>query len=275
MNNASSQISSTDSVALGSGPATGAVVSGLSKVPEATALFWIIKILTTGMGETLSDYLTHLARAMPLAAIGPAALVLTAALIAQLRRPRYVIGVYWFAVVMVSVFGTMIADVVHVGFGVPYAISTPVFAAVLAGVFVRWYAAEKTLSIHTITTRRRERFYWAAVMTTFALGTSAGDLTATTLHLGYLPSGVLFAVAIAVPGLAYRWAGLGAIAAFWTAYVLTRPLGASVADWMGSPKHGGLGWGTGLISLVWAVVILGLVLVLRRQSGRASAPRQS
>jgi uncharacterized membrane-anchored protein len=272
--NPSSPISSTDSVALGSGSATGAVVAGLSKVPAVTALFWIIKILTTGMGETLSDYLlTHLARTMPLAAIGAAALALAAALIAQFRCHRYVTGVYWFAVVMVSVFGTMIADVVHVGFGVPYAISTPVFAAVLVGVFVSWYIAEKTLSIHTITTRRREGFYWATVMATFALGTSAGDLTATTLHLGYLPSGALFAVAIAVPGLAYRWAGLDAISAFWAAYVVTRPLGASIADWMGSPNHGGLGWGTGLISLAWAVAIVGLVLVLSRQSRRTSAPR--
>ncbi|MFF7602316.1 COG4705 family protein [Streptomyces mirabilis] len=274
--NPPSQISSTDSVALGFRSATGAVVSGLSKVPEVTALFWIIKILTTGMGETLSDYLlVHLFRTMQPAAIGAAALVLTAALIAQFRCRRYVIGVYWFAVAMVSVFGTMIADVVHVALGVPYVVSTLVFAAVLAGVFVWWYAAEKTLSIHTITTRRREGFYWATVMATFALGTSAGDLTATTLHLGYLPSGALFAVAIAVPALAYRWAGLGAIPAFWTAYVLTRPLGASIADWMGSPNHGGLGLGTGLISLAWAVAIVGLLPALSRQSGRASAPRTS
>jgi uncharacterized membrane-anchored protein len=228
------------------------------------------------MGETLSDYLlTQVAHSMPLAAIGSAALVLTAALIAQFRCRRYVIGVYWFAVVMVSVFGTMIADVVHVGFGVPYTISTVAFAAVLAGVFAWWYASEKTLSIHTITTRRRETFYWAAVMVTFALGTSAGDLTATTLHLGYLPSGALFAVAIAIPALAYRWGGLGAIPAFWMAYVLTRPLGASIADWMGSPKHGGLGWGTGLISLTWAVAIFGLLLVLSQRSRRTSTARES
>ncbi|MGF6884431.1 putative membrane-anchored protein [Nocardia sp. GAS34] len=265
-----SPISSTDSVV----PGADSVRAGLSKVPEITALFWVIKILTTGMGETLSDFLlTQLTSTMSMraVAIGVSALILAVALIVQFRRSRYVIGVYWFAVVMVSVFGTMIADVVHVALGVPYAISAPVFAAVLAGVFVWWHAAEKTLSIHTITTRRREGFYWATVMATFALGTSVGDLTATTLHLGYLSSGVLFAVAIAVPAIAYRWAGLGAIPAFWSAYVLTRPLGASVADWMGTPpSRSGLGWGTGPISLVWAAAILALVIVLGRAGKRRS-----
>ena len=141
--------------------------------------------------------------------------------------------------------------------------STTFFAAALAVVFGLWYASEKTLSIHSITTRRRESFYWLVVMTTFALGTAAGDMTAITLHLGYLASGLLFAVAIAVPAVAYRWFGLNEVAAFWFAYIVTRPLGASFADWVAAtPAHGGLGLGYGPVSLALAVVIVGLVAYL-------------
>src|SRR5436305_3713220 len=161
---------------------------------------------------------------------------------------------------MVSVFGTMAADVLHVRFGVPYAVSSVLFAVNLTVVFAVWYAIERTLSIHSITTWRREAFYWATVLTTFALGTATGDLTATTLHLGYLASGVLFAVAIAIPALAHAKLGMNPILAFWFAYVLTRPLGASFADWLGVPpaRHG-LDLGPGPVSLVLAALIAVLV----------------
>ncbi|MFJ2634017.1 hypothetical protein ACIO6U_19025 [Streptomyces sp. NPDC087422] len=230
----------------------------LSKVPEVTAWFWLTKVLTTGMGETTSDFL---ARALgPVVAGGLGLIGLVALLVAQFRAPRHSPWIYWSAIVMVSVFGTMAADVVHVVAGVPYAVSTVAFSLILAAVLTAWYASEGTLSIHSVRTPRREAFYWATVLTTFALGTAAGDLTAGSLHLGYFSSGVVFAVLIAVPALAGRFLGLNVVAAFWWAYILTRPLGASFADWMGVPLHrGGLGWGTGPVSLVLTVLIAALV----------------
>jgi len=228
-----------------------------SKVPEVTVYFWIIKVLTTGMGETASDFLAHAFGPIP--AVGLGGLALVAALAVQLAVRRYVAWIYWTAVVMVSVFGTMAADVLHVGLGVPYAVSTPFFMVALAAVFALWYRSEGTLSIHSIHTRRRELFYWATVLATFALGTAAGDLTAT-IGLGYLGSAVLYAVAIAVPAVAHRWGSLNAVAAFWTAYVITRPLGASVADWMAvGHGRGGLAMGLGPVTLSWTVAILGFV----------------
>ncbi|WP_371790186.1 hypothetical protein OG285_04075 [Streptomyces sp. NBC_01471] len=254
------------------GRARGRAVAGWSKVPEVTAWFWAVKVLTTGMGETASDYL---ARTLgPVAAGGLGLVGLTALLVLQFRTPRYGAWSYWSAIVMVSVFGTMAADVVHVVVGVPYAVSAVGFAVVLAAVLMTWYASEGTLSIHSIRTRRREGFYWATVLATFALGTAVGDLTAGTLHLGYLPSGVLFAVLIAVPALCRRLFGLDAVAAFWWAYVLTRPLGASFADWMGAPAHhGGLGWGTGPVSLALLVPIVLLVKKLAAGDRRRDAPK--
>jgi uncharacterized membrane-anchored protein len=230
----------------------------LSKVPEVTAYFWVIKVLTTGMGETTSDYLAH--RLGPIVAVGLAGVVLAAALALQLSVRRYVAWIYWSAVVMVSVFGTMAADVLHVGLGVPYVVSTAFFVVALAAIFALWYVREKTLSIHSIFTWRREVFYWATVMATFALGTAAGDMTAVSIHLGYLTSGVMFAVLMAVPALAYWGLGLNPVFAFWFAYVVTRPLGASFADWLGvSRARGGLALGTGPVSLALTVVILGFV----------------
>ena len=230
----------------------------MRKVPELTAYFWITKVLTTAMGEATSDYLV---KQLPAElAVGLGAVALAAALVWQFSTRRYTAPVYWLAVVMVAIFGTMAADVLHVQFGVPYDASTPFFALVLAAVFVTWYATEKTLSIHSIDTRRREAFYWATVMATFALGTAAGDMTATTLHLGYLVSGLLFAALITVPALGYRLLHLNEVVAFWFAYVVTRPLGASFADWMGkSHKVGGLALGDGIVSLGLAVVIVGVV----------------
>ncbi|MER6383563.1 hypothetical protein [Streptomyces sp. NPDC001250] len=231
-----------------------------NKVPEVTVYFWIIKVLTTGMGETASDFLAHTLGNIP--AVGLGGLAFVASLVLQFAVRRYVAWIYWTAIVMVSVFGTMAADALHVVVGVPYTLSTPLFMIALAAVFVLWYKSERTLSIHSIRTRRREFFYWAAVLATFALGTAAGDLTAT-IGLGYLGSIVLFAVAICVPALTYRMRLLGAVTAFWTAYVITRPLGASLADWMALPtKRGGLAWGLGPVTLSWTVAIVGFVTFL-------------
>jgi uncharacterized membrane-anchored protein len=249
--------------------------SMLSKVPEITVYFWVIKVLTTGMGETASDYLAH--RFAPPVAVGLGAVTFLAALILQFSVRRYVAWIYWLAVIMVSVFGTMAADVLHVGLGIPYTISTIFFTIALAAVFVVWYASEKTLSIHRIDTPRREFFYWATVLATFALGTAAGDLTATTFGWGYLASGIVFAVLIAVPAIAHRRLGLGAVPAFWIAYVITRPLGASFADWMGvSHARGGLGIGTGPVTLGWLVAIVALVgylVISRTDVARPDTPR--
>ncbi len=231
------------------------------KVPEVTAGFWVTKVLTTGMGEATSDTLVH--TVSPYIAVGLGAIGFVVALALQFGAPRYRPWIYWLAVAMVAVFGTMAADVVHIEFGVPYLVSTIFFGIVLAAVFVVWYSNERTLSIHTINTRRREAFYWLTVVTTFALGTAAGDMTATTLHLGFFASGVLFTVLIAIPLVAHRWFGLNAVFAFWFAYILTRPLGASYADWVGvSHARSGLNWGSGIVSIAMTVMIVIAVGIL-------------
>jgi uncharacterized membrane-anchored protein len=231
------------------------------KVPEVTVFFWIVKLLTTAMGETTSDYLVH--QLDPMIAVALGALGLIVALALQFAVRRYIAWVYWLAVVMVAIFGTMAADVVHIGLGIPYLVSAAFFAAALAVIFVAWYLSEKTLSIHSISTRRRELFYWATIVTTFALGTAVGDLTASTFGLGYLASGVLFAVLMALPALGYWLVGLNGILAFWFAYIVTRPLGASFADWLGKETNaGGMGFGTGPVSLVLALLIVGFVVYL-------------
>jgi uncharacterized membrane-anchored protein len=266
----------TGTVATGPGPAPRRRTGGSllhaapAKVPvQITAWFWLTKVLTTGMGETTSDFLGKALDPVVAGAIGLLGLV--AALVLQFRSARYSPWTYWFAVVMVSVFGTMAADVVHVIAGVPYAVSATAFAVLLVVLLVAWYRSEGTLSIHSIATVRRERFYWATVLATFALGTATGDLTAGTLHLGYFSSGVLFTAAIAVPALA-RVLGLNAVASFWWAYVLTRPLGASFADWMGGgTAHGGLGWGTGPVSLALAALIVVAVGYLAAENRRRAA----
>jgi uncharacterized membrane-anchored protein len=235
--------------------------SVVTKVPEITAYFWITKVLTTGMGEATSDYLgarLGTAVAMPLAG---AALVL--ALVAQFKVREYIAWVYWLAVVMVSVFGTMVADGVHNGTGVPYWLSTIVFAGILAAVLVGWYVSEKTLDIHSIVTRRREYFYWATVVSTFALGTAAGDMTASTFNLGYISSVLIFAVVIVIPAVGYWRFGLNPIFGFWFAYIVTRPLGASTADLMAVPRTlGGWGLGTGWVALMMTAAILVFVAYL-------------
>jgi uncharacterized membrane-anchored protein len=230
----------------------------LTKVPEVTAYFWITKVLTTGMGEATSDYLVH--RFNPEIAVVTGFTAFVAAMALQFSVRRYNSWVYWLAVVMVAVFGTMAADVLHVGLGIPYAASTAFYSVVLAVIFVLWYRSEGTLSIHSIYTRRREVFYWATVLATFALGTAAGDLTAKVVGLGYLGSGVMFAVVIAIPYVGYRWFGLNPVVGFWFAYIVTRPLGASFADWLAwPPSVGGVGLGHGMVSLVSTFIIIGFV----------------
>jgi uncharacterized membrane-anchored protein len=233
----------------------------LRKVPEITVYFWIIKLLTTAMGESTSDYLVY--HIDPYVAVGLGAIGLAAALLLQLAASRYVAWIYWLAVLMVAIFGTMAADALHIQLHVPYLVSTVFFAIALAVVFVAWYQTEHTLSIHSINTRRRELFYWATVLATFALGTAAGDMTAFTLSLGFFSSIVLFAVLIALPALGYWLFGLNAIFAFWFAYIVTRPLGASIADWLGKSRSvGGLNLGDGLVSFVLAILIIGFVAYL-------------
>jgi uncharacterized membrane-anchored protein len=243
-----------------------------SKVPVVTAAFWILKVLTTGLGEAASDSLVHLGGAVAVAATF---LVLVLAFVLQFRARAYRPAVYWFAVVMVAVFGTMAADIPH-SLGVSLWVTSAVYLVAVLAVFAWWHRVEGTLSFGTINTRRREGFYWAAVIATFALGTALGDLTAGTWGLGTLVSGLLFAVLIALPALARRWLGLGSVAAFWIAYVITRPLGASFADWMsyaghGHSRHGGLGLSAPLTAGIWALamaVCAGvLILLSRRRAG--------
>ena len=234
-----------------------------TKVPRITAIFWVIKVLSTGMGETAADYVDK--RFNPIIPVLIAASILIAALLWQLKASKYRPKNYWLAVVMVSVFGTMIADAAHVALGIPYCISTPIFTVVLAALFATWYATEKSLSVHSIINTRRELFYWSVVMATFALGTAVGDLTAVTFKWGFFTSGITFAVAIAIPGIACKFFGLNSVIAFWSAYVITRPLGASFADWMGvSPQRGGLGWGPGSVTIGLTIIIVILVLWLPR-----------
>jgi uncharacterized membrane-anchored protein len=231
------------------------------RVPEITVYFWVIKALSTAMGESTSDYLVHRIHPVPAVLLGFTGFVV--AIVLQFSMRRYMAWTYWFAVVMVGVFGTMAADVLHVGLGVPYIVSAPFFAAVLAAVFITWHRTENTLDIHSVTTFRRELFYWAAVVATFALGTAAGDLTAYTFHLGYFRSGLLFAAIILIPAIGYWRFRMNSILAFWFAYVLTRPLGASFADWLGKPRavHG-LGFGSGKVALILTLVIFCLVAYL-------------
>ena len=267
----STRVTSTNTTA-SSTAATRSSIDIAAKVPAITVLFWVIKTLTTGMGEALSDFLanTNLVAAIAIGVLG-----LAAALWLQLRSRRYLAPVYWLAVAMVAVFGTMAADGVHL-VGLPYAVTTAFYLLVVGVLFFCWHRFEGTLSIHSITTRRRELFYWATVLASFALGTAAGDFTADQLGLGYLASVVIFAVAIAVPAIGWRFFRLNPIVAFWIAYVLTRPLGASVADWLGKPAShgGGLGFGDGTIAAAAAVVIALLVgcLTIRRNDVQTPEP---
>jgi uncharacterized membrane-anchored protein len=218
-----------------------------AKVPEVAALFWVVKLLTTAGGEATSDYFGDIN-----VLIGGSAelLILGVALTLQLRSRRYVAWRYWSLAFAIAIFGTGVSDTLHVALGIPYAATTALWAVVLTVTFWRWHRSEGTLSIHSILTARRERYYWATVFATFALGTALGDFTASVVGLGFLPSAVLFAVVIVLPALAWRL-GLDAVAAFWAAYVVTRPLGASFSDYLSKPHAiSGANFGDGPTALV-------------------------
>lgn len=233
-----------------------------SKVPEVTLAFWVIKIMSTTVGETGADYLAvHAGLGTAVTDVITLAL-LAAALTLQMRVPRYVPWIYWLTVVLISVVGTQITDALTDGLGVSLYVSTSVFAAALAATFAAWFALERTLSIHSIVTSRREFFYWTAILFTFALGTAAGDLATEAIGLGFNLGVVVFGALIAVVTAAY-YLGANAVACFWIGYILTRPLGASLGDLLSqSREYGGLGFGTIYTSLGFLTVIIGLVALL-------------
>ncbi|HEX2822139.1 MAG TPA: hypothetical protein VHO07_18495 [Streptosporangiaceae bacterium] len=231
-----------------------------AKVPEITFLFWVVKIMTTAGGEAASDYLA-LGSKVTGAAIET--IFLLVGLVWQFRTRRYVAVAYWFLAYAIATFGTGVSDTLHLVVGIPYAGTTILWAVVLTLVFWRWYRSEGTLSIHSITTRRRESYYWATVFATFALGTALGDFTATALGLGYLASGIMFGIIILIPAVAWSRFGLGSVAAFWFAYVVTRPLGASFADYFGKPHSiSGAGFGDGRTAVIAAIITALLVAYL-------------
>ncbi len=246
-------------------PATGreAVVHMLNKVPEVTLYFWLIKVLCTTVGETFADYLNEtlgFGLTKTTLVMGVAFLVFLAI---QFRAPRYVPWIYWTTVVLISVFGTLITDNLTDGHGVPTTTTTPIFAVLLAVTFLAWYLVERTLSIHTIRTTRREAFYWLAILFTFALGTAGGDMLSEHLGPGYLTAVLIFAAAIAAVCVAHWGLGTGPVLSFWLAYILTRPLGASIGDYTSQPRSdGGLGLGTTATSVIFLGTIVALVAFL-------------
>ena len=235
----------------------------LNKVPEITLYFWVIKILCTTVGETFADNLNE---NLGLGLSGTSYVMgacLIAVLIFQFRSNRYIPGIYWLAVVLVSVVGTLVSDNLVENYGVTLQESTIAFAVILIGVFASWYASERTLSVHTIYTTKREAFYWLAILFTFALGTSAGDYLSEQLEFGYLTALGIFAGAIVVVTILHFGLRLNAILSFWLAYILTRPMGASIGDYLASPtEEGGLGLGTNLTSIIFLSTILALVIFL-------------
>lgn len=235
-----------------------------TKVPEIALAFWLLKLLSTGMGEAISDFLGS--KSVPVAAaIGILGLAL--ALWLQVRQREYRAPYYWFAVMMVAVFGTEAADGIRDGAGLTYTVTVPLFAAITALIFFLWHRSEGTLSIHSITTRRRELFYWLAVLATFALGTAAGDLTGIQLGLGFWPSAALFFGLICIPLVGWYRFNWNPIFSFWFAYVITRPLGASFADGFSKPGNGGLDLGDGLVAgIALAIFIAGVAWVTIRRT---------
>jgi uncharacterized membrane-anchored protein len=234
-----------------------------SKVPEITIFFWIIKVLCTTVGETAADFLNinmNLGLTGTTIVLG---ILLVLALFFQFKCNKYVPGIYWLVVVLLSIFGTLVTDNLVDDLGVSLETTTTAFTIALAATFSVWYASEKTLSIHSIVTRRREAFYWLAILFTFALGTAAGDLAAERFELGYLVSGGIFGALIAADAIAYRVFKLNGVLSFWIAYVLTRPLGASLGDYLSQePDEGGLGLGTVGTSAVFLIAILATVTYL-------------
>jgi uncharacterized membrane-anchored protein len=235
----------------------------LNKVPLVTLYFWIIKVLATTVGETGADFLNiNLGFGLTMTSLFAAALLIVL-LVVQMRQTRYVPWIYWVTVVLLSIVGTLITDNLSDNFGVSLIVSTALFAAALAVTFITWYRSEHTLSIHAITTRRREGFYWAAILFTFALGTASGDLVSEQMGLGYALSGAIFGGLIALITAGYYAKLINPVLAFWSAYILTRPLGASMGDFLTqAPKDGGLGLTTMSVSAVFLVVIVALVAYL-------------
>jgi uncharacterized membrane-anchored protein len=247
----------------------------LNKVPQVTLWFWIIKVLSTTVGETGADYLAVHAGLGPLLTGAVMTVLLIAALTLQLRADRYVPWMYWLAVVLVSVVGTQITDALTDGLGVSLYLSTAVFAVCLVAIFAAWYAKERTLSIRSIFTRRRELFYWAAILCTFALGTAAGDLATEALGLGFQVGVIVFGALIAGIAAAYYF-GAGEVLSFWLAYILTRPLGASLGDLLSQARqYGGLGFGAALTSAIFLAVIVCLVALMSRAETAVAARRES
>ena len=251
----------------------------LNKVPQITLAFWVIKIMSTTVGETGADYLAvHVGLGTAITG-GIMGSLLIVALFLQLRSWRYVPWIYWLTVVLVSIVGTQITDALTDGLGVSLYVSTAVFAVLLAMTFAAWYARERTLSIHTIVTRRRELFYWTAILFTFALGTAAGDLATEALSLGFNIGVLAFGFLIAVIYVAFRL-GANPVLTFWLAYILTRPLGASLGDLLSQARnYGGLGLGTITTSIAFLAIIVILVALLsagpNRLNGRSKAAEEA
>lgn len=223
-------------------------------------MFWVVKILTTAGGEATSDYLKNWGN---IKGGGTEVVLFAAGLILQFSTRRYRAFAYWFLAFAIAIFGTGVSDFLHLDVHIPYVGTTLLWAVVLAAVFWLWQRSEGTLSIHSITTQRREAFYWATVFATFALGTALGDFTATSLNLGYLASGILFGIVILLPAVAWRRFGLNPVAAFWASYVVTRPLGASFADYISKPRNiSGINFGDGSTAVVFALAVLVLVAYL-------------
>jgi uncharacterized membrane-anchored protein len=237
----------------------------LNKVPAITLFFWIIKIMATTVGETAADLLnTNLNLGLTITTYIMSGLLLVT-LFFQFKSKKYMPGIYWLAVVLISVVGTLITDNLTDNFGVSLETTTIIFALVLLAVFVAWYASERTLSIHSIYTAKREAFYWFTILFTFALGTAAGDLTAEGLHLGYLVSAIMFAALIGVVTILHYHFKMNSVLAFWLAYILTRPLGASLGDFLSQARNeGGLALGTVITSAIFLVTITGVVIYLAK-----------
>ncbi|MGO9341025.1 MAG: hypothetical protein ACLP6E_00700 [Acidimicrobiales bacterium] len=251
-----------------------------AKVPEVIFLFWVIKILTTAGGEATSDYLKTWGN---IRGGGTEVGLFVIGLALQFGTRRYRALAYWFLAYSIAIFGTGVADFLHLDVGIPYSGTTLLWAVVLAAIFLVWYRFERTLSIHSINYQRREMFYWATVFATFALGTALGDLTATPLGLGYLSSGIIFSAIILIPAIAWKIFGLNGVVAFWCSYVVTRPLGASFADYISKPPAiSGIGFGDGQTAVVFtlAVAVLVLYLAIARPDiqegfGTATSPERS
>jgi uncharacterized membrane-anchored protein len=231
-----------------------------AKVPEVIIVFWVVKVLTTAGGEATSDYLKTLGN---IKGGGIEVLLFLVGLVLQFSTRRYRAFAYWFLAFSIAIFGTGVSDFLHLDVHIAYAGTTLLWVAILAAIFWLWQRSEHTLSIHSITTQRREAFYWATVFATFALGTALGDFTATSLNLGYLASGILFGVVILLPALAWWRLGLNSIAAFWASYIVTRPLGASFADYISKPHDiSGINFGDGPTAVVFAAAVFVLVIYL-------------